>query len=73
MSELVPEGYYRDHHGNLHKDRRDTKQDRRAVSGTDTNDGDRRNRMRRQSDLENLDREHHTMIEDALEDFAANH
>lgn len=73
MSELVPDGYYKDHHGNLHKDRRNANVDRRAPRGTDMNDGDRRNRMRRQTDLENLDREHHTMIEDALEDFASNH
>jgi len=73
VPDLVPEGYYRDHHGNLHKDRRQTVENRRVSRSEDTADGDRRNQLRRQCDRENLDREHHSMIEDALEDFAANH
>ena len=71
VSEEIPEGYYRDHQGDLQRDRR-KKVDRRANRPANM-DGDRRNMLRRHTDEAIMEREHHQMIEDALEEFAADH
>ncbi|PCJ63196.1 MAG: hypothetical protein COA73_05450 [Candidatus Hydrogenedentota bacterium] len=71
MSDVIPEGYYRDHQGDLQRDRR-IKTDRRE-NRPNNSDGDRRNMFRRHSDEAITNREHHQMIEEALEDFAAEH
>lgn len=71
VSSQVPHGYYLDPEGALRRDRRRTPERR---SPADAYAGeDRRNRHRREGDREDLDQEHHDMIEEALEDFAAEH
>jgi hypothetical protein len=71
VSEEIPEGFYRDHQGDLQRDRR-KKADRRANRPSNT-DEERRNKLRRHTDEVITEREHHQMIEDALEEFAADH
>lgn len=71
MSDQVPPGYYRDQQGKLRKDRRRTG-DRRKASAA-VGESDRRAGIRRQADRSLIEREHHQMIEDALEEFAAEH
>lgn len=71
MSKHIPEGCYQDKSGEIRPDRRAKGKDRRN-RGSDF-DGDRRNMMRRKSDIEFLKREHEREIEDALDDFADEH
>lgn len=57
--------------GALKRDRRgnaERRSPREAHSGED-----RRNRMRRKTDRIDVEREHHDLIEDALEEFAEQH
>ena len=71
VSNRVPRGYYVDPSGALKRDRRRSSERRslaEAVHGEE-----RRNKMRRQSDRLDLEREHQEMIEDALSEFAAEH
>jgi hypothetical protein len=70
MSGQVPAGYYRDAEGALKHDRR--KVDRRRGPRADA-DGERRGFSRRAADREFIEREHHSMIEEALTEFAAEH
>ena len=71
VSNRVPRGYYVDPSGALKRERRRSS-DRRSPGGVKSVE-DRRNKMRRASDRLDLDREHHEMIEDALEEFVAEH
>lgn len=57
--------------GALKRERR-RNSDRRSTAGVNPAE-DRRNKLRRASDRLDLDREHHEMIEDALEEFVAEH
>jgi len=67
----IPTGFYQDASGNLKRDRR-VKTDRRGPA--DAWDGvDRRQEGRRHTDYAATEREHDRMIEDALEEFAAEH
>ncbi len=57
--------------GALKRDRRGSSERRNAA---DAHAGeDRRNKMRRKTDRIDVEREHHDMIEDALEEFAEQH
>jgi hypothetical protein len=68
----IPEGYYQDKFGNMQPDRR-AGADRRASSGALKAKHERRKMYRRKVDRELLKRDHKMMIEEALEDFAAEH
>ena len=65
-------GYYKDREGNWQRDRRKSPE-RRAGGGSAFTHHDRRTLKRRKADLEFLERETKMQIEDALEDFAAEH
>ena len=71
MSRQIPRGFYVDAEGALRRERRRSSE-RRGPEGSYPGE-DRRNRQRRKSDLGNIEREHHEMIEEALEEFAAEH
>ena len=71
MSNQVPRGYYVDPLGALKRERRGSSE--RRVPAEAYRGEERRNKMRRQSDLPDLEREHDEMIEDALSEFAAEH
>lgn len=71
MSSQVPRGYYVDAEGALRRDRRRSSERRDPVEAFSGED--RRNKQRRKGDRVNLDREHHEMIQDALEEFAMEH
>ncbi len=70
MSGQVPSGFYRSIEGALMRDRRVG--DRRHIPRGDA-DSDRRGFSRRAADREIVEREHHSMIEEALAEFAAEH
>jgi len=70
MSGQVPEGFYRDGEGGLKHDRRKT--ERRRGSRAEA-DSERRGFSRRAADRDFVEREHHSMIEEALSEFAAEH
>ena len=72
MSEEYRPGYYRDRSGKWQKDRRKSP-DRRAGGGTVFTHHDRRTLKRRKTDHEILERETKRQIEEAMEDFAADH
>lgn len=71
MSSQVPRGYYVDAEGALRRDRRRSSERRDPVEAFSGED--RRNKHRRRGDRVNLKREHHEMIEDALEEFVTEH
>ncbi|MDK1021020.1 MAG: hypothetical protein QGD90_05235 [Candidatus Hydrogenedentes bacterium] len=71
MSSQIPRGYYEDSEGALRRDRRHSSE-RRSPAGSYPGE-DRRNKQRRKGDQGDLEREHHEMIEEALEEFAAEH
>jgi len=71
VSKHVPRGYFVDPSGALKRDRRGSSERRGAV-GLHSGE-DRRNKMRRKTDRIDVEREHHDMIEDALEEFAEQH
>ena len=64
MLNRVPRGYYVDPSGALKRERRGSSE--RRVPAEAYRGEERRNRMRRQSDLPDLDREHDELIADAL-------
>lgn len=68
------EGYYKDKYGRWQKDRRQGG-DRRANEIKDSYplEHERRKVFRRKADREQLEQDHRVMIEDALDDFAAEH
>ena len=70
MSGQLPEGSYRDIVGAIKSDRR--KADRRRAPRADA-DSERRGFSRRAADRDIVEREHHSMIEEALSEFAAEH
>ena len=70
MSEIRP-GYYQDQNGVWQVDRRKTG-DRRGLR-KELHHRDRRQMSRRKADQEFLERDQREMIEDALNDFAAEH
>ena len=70
MSGQVPAGFYRDADGEFKRDRR--KVERRRGPRTD-GDAERRGFSRRAADREFIEREHHSLIEEALSEFAAEH
>jgi hypothetical protein len=72
MSDHAPAGYYRDKDGSLKRERRQ-RNDRRGTNPRAAADGDRRRQPRRAADREFIEREHHTMIEEALAEFAEEH
>jgi len=70
MARQVPLGYYEDADGALQRDRR--RSDRRhAPRGQ--GDTERRGSVRRAADRDFVEREHHSMIEEALTEFAEEH
>ena len=70
MSGHVPSGYYRSAEGAVMRDRRVA--DRRGSPRNDA-EADRRGFSRRAADRAIVEREHHSMIEEALAEFAAEH
>ena len=66
-------GHWYDEHGNQHVERR-TGVDRRSLQGSEGEQyKERRKLFRRRVDREILERDHKSMIKEALEDFAAEH
>ena len=72
MSNQVPAGFYRDHHGTLHKCRR-IQGDRRKDSGRNTLEPEGRRDQRRADDRHRLRDEHAAAIDEALARFDAEH
>ncbi len=70
MSGHVPAGFFEDAEGEFKRDRR--KVERRRGPRAD-GDAERRGVSRRAQDREFVEREHHSMIEEALTEFAAEH
>ena len=68
----IREGYYKDKYGRWQADRR-SGNDRRAGHKTFSLEHERRKLYRRKADRELLERDHRTMINEALEDFAEEH
>ncbi len=66
------EGFYRDKYGNWRPERR-TGGDRRAQKAGPSGAHERRKFYRRKADRELLLKDHQTMIDEALEDFAEQH
>ncbi len=64
-------GFFQDHSGEWKKERRASHDRRKRNMSFDH--PDRRRSSRRQADLELAEREHKEMIEEALEEFAAEH
>ena len=64
-------GYYKDHHGVWQRDRRLV--DRRKNEGESAHKDRRANYGRRKSDEQTLERDHREMIQEALEEFEAEH
>lgn len=72
-SDDVRPGYYKDHHGVWHRDRR-VSTDRRKVGGAAAHHHDRRaNFGRRKADQDITDRDHREAIREALEEFEEEH
>ena len=71
MSSQVPRGYYVDNEGALRRDRRRSSERRSPLEAF--RGEERRNKQRRKGDRVNLEREHHEMIAEALEEFATEH
>lgn len=71
MSHEIRPGFYLDHNGEWQKDRRVTP-DRRKTHASFPHH-DRRTLGRRKADHDFIERDHREMIEDALQDFAAEH
>lgn len=65
-------GFYKDREGNWQRDRRKSPE-RRAGGGSAFTHHDRRTLKRRKADMAFLERETKMQIEDALEDFVAEH
>ena len=73
MAEDAPrEGYYKDKYGRWQKDRR-TGPDRRTMGKAFPLEHERRGMFRRKVDREIYEKDHRAMIDDALDDFAADH
>lgn len=70
MSGQVPEGFYRDAEGTIKHERRKVERRRGPRADADT---ERRGISRRAADRDFVEREHHSMIEEALTEFAAEH
>ena len=64
-------GFFKDQSGEWQQERRKT--DDRRKRDVPFDHEDRRRGSRRQTDLEIVEREHKQMIEEALEEFAAEH
>ena len=71
-TEEIREGYYKDKYGRWQPDRRSGK-DRRAMHKAYPMQHERRGMFRRKADRELLEKDHRTMIDDALQDFAEEH
>ena len=70
MSDEIRAGFWRDHSGEWHRDRREKEARRKSRSAT----GEKaENRMapRRKIDRELLEKEHQELIDEALEDFSS--
>ncbi|HPO14729.1 MAG TPA: hypothetical protein PLI09_14910 [Candidatus Hydrogenedentes bacterium] len=67
----IRDGFFKDKYGRWQAERR-SGQDRRAIQ-PNAHDHERRKFFRRKADRELLNKDHKTMIEDALEDFAEEH
>jgi len=66
------EGLYKDKYGRWQRDRR-AGGDRRAIGKRFPLQHERRKMFRRKADREILKKDHRTMIEEALDDFASEH
>lgn len=71
-TEEFREGYYKDKYGRWQRDRRSGK-DRRGTHSGFPLEHERRTLFRRKVDRELLEKDHRTMIDEALEDFAKDH
>lgn len=71
MQDEIRDGFFKDKYGRWQADRRSGK-DRRATQ-PNAHDHERRKFFRRKVDREILNKDHKTMIEDALEEFAEEH
>ncbi len=73
-NEEIREGFYKDKYGRWQKDRRQGK-DRRmtAIGESYPLQHERRVMFRRKVDREVLEKDHQTMIREALDDFAEDH
>jgi hypothetical protein len=68
VSENFRPGFYRDEEGNWRKDRR--KGGERRRTDAQASHPERRNFRRRKADRDFIEREHHEMIEEAIEELA---
>lgn len=73
MAEEIPEGHYKDRYGRWQRDRREGGDRRRDVKGEYPVERERRKVFRRKADRERYEEDHRVMIEEALDDFAAEH
>ncbi|HOZ49686.1 MAG TPA: hypothetical protein PLO37_24260 [Candidatus Hydrogenedentes bacterium] len=73
MTEEFLEGHYKDKYGRWQKDRRKGGDRRRKATGEFTDDRERRKVFRRKVDRERYEEESREMIEEALDEFAADH
>lgn len=72
LKEEIREGYYKDKNGEWQVDRRSGK-DRRHGKKQGALDHERRRLFRRKADRELFDKDHKTMIDEALQEFAEDH
>jgi hypothetical protein len=73
-TEEIREGFYKDKYGRWQKDRRQGKDRRKIQIGESFPlEHERRVMFRRKVDRETLERDHQSMIRDALDDFADGH
>lgn len=72
MDEEIRKGFYKDKYGRVVPDRR-SGIDRRATGKAGDKDHERRRVFRRKADRELFERDHRTMINEALQDFAEEH
>jgi len=73
VAEEARPGYYKDKYGRWQKDRRKTTDRRLSGPGALSREHRRRRVARRQDDRERVDDDHRTMIDEALDEFAAEH
>ena len=72
MQDEVREGHYRDKYGRWQGERR-SGVDRREARGDYAAEQERRRMFRRKADRELLEKDHQAQIDEALDDFAAEH
>lgn len=73
MDEELREGYYKDKYGRWQKDRRKADDRRRHAAEPFAREHRHRKVARRKADRDRLEYDHRVMVDEALEEFAADH